>query len=112
MAYRSKSWLESLIFHVCALETLTSDVKRESKITKKFVNRVHHFTGYNKQRLEKIYNIRSELVHGRYNSKNTEKHLILNRTAESACRKMFVRILLDSNNIKAFVNDSTRLKLF
>jgi hypothetical protein len=112
MAYRSRSWLESLIFHVCALETLTSGKKRESKITKKFVDRVHNFTGSNKQRLEKIYNIRSELVHGRYNTKDTDQHLVFNRTAESACRKMFVRILLNSHNIKAFANDSSRLKLF
>ena len=112
MAYRSKNWLESLIFHVCALETLTSGKKRESYITQKFVDRVHNFTGYNKKRLEKIYNIRSELVHGRYNNKDTSKHLIFNRTAESACRKMFVKILLDSNNFNAFANDISRLKLF
>ena len=31
LAYRSRKWLESLLFHVCALETLTSSAEREDK---------------------------------------------------------------------------------
>lgn len=88
LAYRSIGWLESLIFHVCALETLTSASNRESNVTEKFKNRIHKFTGYNKDKLEKIYKIRSELVHGRYSHKSAKENLKLHRIAEAVCRKM------------------------
>jgi len=112
IAYRSRGWLESLIFHVCALETLTSSSTRENKITEKFKRRVHSFIGYNEKKLEKIYNIRSELVHGRYNHKSAAENLKLNRIAEAACRKMFTKILLKPEYINAFANDKNRMKLF
>ncbi len=112
MAYRSGGWLESLIFHVCALETLTSASTRENNITQKFKKRIHNFIGYNENKLEKIYNIRSELVHGRYSHKSAKENLKLNRIAEAACRKMFTKILLDPKYLDAFTNDASRMKLF
>jgi hypothetical protein len=89
MAYRASGWLESLIFHVCALETLTSGQNRERNITEYFIERIHNIIGYNKDKLEKIYNIRSELVHGRYNHNSVKENLKLNKIAEEACRKTF-----------------------
>lgn len=112
MAYRSGGWLESLIFHVCALETLTSGPNRESSITRKFKDRINNFIGYDEDKLEKIYNIRSELVHGRYSYKSAKDNLKLNRIAEEACRKMFTKILLNPNYLNAFINDTSRMKLF
>jgi hypothetical protein len=112
MAFRSRNWLESLIFHVCALETLTSAANRETKITEKFKNRIHNFIGYDKNKLETIYNIRSELVHGRHNSNSEKENLRLNRIAEEVCRKVFAKIFLTPNHITAFQNDTSRMKLF
>lgn len=112
MAYRSRGWLESLIFHVCALETLTSAPSIERNITQKFKDRIHNFIGYNKDKLEKIYDIRSELVHGRYSHKSVGENLKLNRIAEEACRKMFTKILLKPKYLTAFANDVSRMKLF
>ncbi len=89
LACRSWSWLESLLFRVNALETLISASERENNIMKKFVNRIHDLIGYNKDDLELIYNIRSELVHGRYEWKSGEENLNLNRIAEEVCRKVF-----------------------
>lgn len=112
LAYRARGWLESLIFHVCALETLTSASNRENKITQKFKERIHNFIGYNENKLEKIYSIRSELVHGRYSHKSIEENLKLNRIAEAACRKMFTKIFLNSVYSNAFQCDTSRMKLF
>lgn len=112
LAYRSRECLEALIFHVCTLETLTSASEIENKITDKFKNRIHNFTGNDINELEKIYNVRSELVHGRYNSKSKKKNLELNMIAEKTCREVFNKILLNSEYIRAFVNDSSRMKLF
>jgi len=112
MAYRSRGWLESLIFHVCALETLTSATNIERNITQKFKDRIHNFIGYNKGKLGKIYNIRSELVHGRYNHKSAKETLKLNRIAEGACRKMFTKILLNPHYLNAFRNNTSRMGLF
>ena len=112
LAYRSRGWLESLIFHVCALETLTSASKRENNITQKFKKRIHNFIGYNEKKLEKIYNIRSELVHGRYSHKSVKENLKLNRIAEAACGKMFTKILLNSRYLNAFTKNASRKKLF
>ncbi|MEK6563493.1 MAG: hypothetical protein AABZ65_00485 [Candidatus Omnitrophota bacterium] len=112
MAYRSRGWLESLIFHVCALETLTLASNRESSITQKFKERIHNFIGYDKDKLEKIYNIRSELVHGRYSYSSAKQNLRLFRIAEDVSRRMFKKILLNPKHLKAFINDSSRMKLF
>lgn len=112
MAYRSRGWLESVIFHVCALETLTSASNRENNITQKFKSRIHNFIGYNEAKLGKIYNTRSELVHGRYSHKSVKENLKLNRIAEVACRKMFTKILLKPNYLNSFINDASRMKLF
>jgi hypothetical protein len=112
LAYRSRKWLESLIFHVCALETLTSSSERENRITDKFINRIHNFIGYDKEELRRIYNIRSELVHGRYKSDSKEETLVLLRIAEEVCRKVFIKILLDKSNLDSFNNDENRIKLF
>jgi hypothetical protein len=112
LAYRSRGWLESLIFHVCALETLTSASKIEKEITQKFKKRIHNFIGYNEKKLEKIYNVRSELVHGRYSHKSVKEHLKLNRIAEAASRKMFTKILLNPNYLNAFRKNASRMKLF
>lgn len=112
MAYRSRGWIESLIFHVCALETLTSASNRENNVTQNFKKRIHNFIKYNEAELGKIYNIRSELVHGRYSYKPAKETLKLNRIAEAVCRKMFTKILLNTNYLNAFINDVSRMKLF
>jgi len=112
MAYRSRNWLESLLFHVCALETLISAFKRERNVMRKFIDRIHNFIGYNKDKLASIYNIRSDLVHGRYQWESGEKNLCLNRIAEEACRKVFGKILLETNYSKSFKDDKKRLYLF
>lgn len=112
LAYRSRKWLESLIFHVCALETLTSSAEREDRITEKFANRIHNFIGYDKDELNRIYNIRSELVHGRYKWNSEEENLILNRIAEEVCRTIFVKILLDEKHLDSFKSDENRINLF
>jgi hypothetical protein len=112
MAYRSRGWLESLIFHVCALETLTSSSTQEKGITEKFIKRVHSFIGYDEKKLRRIYDIRSELVHGRFSHKSAEENLKLNRIAEAASRKMFAKILLCQTHIDAFAIDEKRMKLF
>lgn len=112
LAYRSRKWIESLIFHVCALETLTSSSDKENKITDKFINRINNFIGYDKDQLLKIYNIRSELVHGRYKSDSQDETLVLLRIAEEACRKVFLKILLDKRNLESFNKDENRIKLF
>ena len=112
LAIRSRGWLESLIFYVCALETITSSPNVENKITEKFTNRIYNFIGYDQDKLKEIYNIRSKLVHGRYDFQSEEENLRLNEIAEEVCRKVFSKILLDTSNISAFENDETRLKLF
>ncbi len=112
MAYRSRKWLESLLFHVCALETLTSASERERNVMNKFTDRIHNFIGYNKKELESIYNIRSELVHGRYQWESGEENLRLNCIAEEACRKVFGKILLETNYSELFKDDRKRLTLF
>jgi hypothetical protein len=112
MAYRSRKWLESLLFHVCALETLTSASERETNVTNKFADRIHDFIGYDKDDIALIYNIRSELVHGRYQWKSREENGRLNRIAEEACRKVFGKILLETNYSELFKDDNKRLDLF
>jgi|GEM_PF-3541208 len=112
LAYRARCWLESLIFHICALETLISSANRENNITRKFKKRIHSFIGYSENKLEKIYNIRSELVHGRYSYKSIEGNLKLNRIAEAACRKMFTKIFLNPTHLNAFQADASRMRLF
>ena len=112
MAYRSRKWLESLLFHVCALETLTSASERERNVTNKFTDRIHNFIGYNKDELALIYKIRSELVHGRYQWESGEENLRLNRIAEEACRKVFSKILLETNYSELFKDDNKRLDMF
>ena len=111
-AYRSRGWLESLLFYVCALETLTSASGKEKGLTEKFKTRIYNYVGYNKNKLDKIYNIRSELVHGRYNYKSKKDNLKFNRMAEAACKKVFTKILLTPEHLNAFANDSSRMKLF
>ncbi len=113
MAYRSRGWLESLLFYVCALETLTAASEREAGgLTEKFKSRINYYIGYDKNKLGRIYNIRSELVHGRYNYKSGEENLKLLRMAEAACKKVFTKILLTPEHLNAFANDSSRMKLF
>ena len=111
MAYRSRKWLESLLFHVNALETLTSASERENNITEKFVNRIHNFIGYNKEDLGLIYNIRSELVHGRYKWVSGEENHRMNCIAEEVCRKVFSKFLLETNYSELFGDDNKRLNL-
>ena len=112
MAYRSRKWLESLLFHVCALETLTSASEREGDIKKKFTDRIHNFTGYNKDELASIYDTRSELVHGRYQWESGKENLRLNCIAEEVCRKVFGKILLETNYSELFKDEKKRLALF
>lgn len=112
MAYRSRRWLESLLFRVCALETLTSASERERNVTNKFTDRIHNFIGYNKDELALIYKIRSELVHGRYQCESVEENRRLNCIAEEACRKVFSKILLETNYSELFKDDNKRLDLF
>lgn len=112
LAYRSRKWIESLIFHVCALETLTSSSDNERGVTEKFSTRINNFVGYDKEQLRRIYNIRSELIHGRYKTDSKEETLVLLRIAEEACRKVFIKILLDNSNLESFSNDEDRMKLF
>jgi len=112
LAYRSRKWLEALLFHVCALETLISSTEREDRITEKFVNRIHNFIGYDKASLKKIYDIRSELVHGRYKWNSEDENLRLFRIAEEACRSVFVKILLDEKILDSFKGDESRINIF
>jgi hypothetical protein len=112
LAYRSRKWLEALLFHVCALETLTSGTEMESGATDKFVRRIHTFVGYDLTDLQKIYDVRSELVHGRYEWDSEEKNLELCRIAEEVSRSVFIKILLDKSHLDSFRNDEARLSLF
>jgi len=112
MACISRGWLESLLFYVCALETLTSSSEREGKITEKFIGRIHSFTGYSERKLEKIYNVRSELIHGRYSYSAENKNLKWFRVAEEVCRKMFNKILLDSACLDSLKDEKSRMALF
>lgn len=111
-AYRSRKWLEALLFYVCVLETLTSSADREGGITEKFVNRIHNFIGYDKASLKKIYDIRSELVHGRYKWNSKDETLRLFRIAEEVCRSVFMRILSDEKILDSFKNDESRINIF
>lgn len=112
LAYRSNKWPEALLFHVNALETITSSVNRENRITKKFVNRINNFIGYDPEALKSIYDLRSELVHGRlrWNSGDEIKRLLL--VAEEVCRSVFKKLLLDNCLLASFRNDEERMKLF
>lgn len=112
IAYRSWKWLETLIFHVCALETLTSASDRETGITNKFKRRINNFIAYDESKLEAIYNVRSELVHGRYSFETIDKNRSLRLTAEEVSRSVFSKILLSNDCLEAFQNDDTRMKLF
>lgn len=112
LAYRSHNWLESLIFHVCSLETLISAPEQEGKITEKFINRITNFIGYDVGKLEKIYNVRSELVHGRHNHESENENLELKKIAEEENRLVFSKILLTPHCFEAFKNETTRLKMF
>ena len=91
---------------------MTSSAEREDRITEKFANRIHNFIGYDKDELNRIYNIRSELVHGRYKWNSEEENLILNRIAEEVCRTIFVKILLDEKHLDSFKSDENRINLF
>ncbi len=88
LAYRSRKWLEALLFHVCALETITSSAERESGVTDKFADRVHNFIGFDKSALKRIYNIRSELVHGRYVAESEDENLRFFKIAEEVSSVM------------------------
>jgi hypothetical protein len=112
LAYRTRKWLEGLLFHVCALETLTSSSNQENGMTKKFVNRINYFIGYEKAALEKIYNVRSELVHGRYLAESNDKNLEYYKIAEEVCRSAFRKILMNHNILDSFNNDEDRMKVF
>ncbi len=112
LAYRSRKWLEALLFHVCALETITSSVDREQRITDKFVNRIHNFIGFDDAALRKIYNIRSELVHGRYMADSEDENLRFFKIAEEVCRSVFMRILLDKEILNSFGTDEARMTIF
>lgn len=112
LAYRSRKWLEGLLFYVCALETLTSSSNQEKGMTKKFANRLNYFIGYEKAAIEEIYNIRSELVHGRYLGESNEKNLEYYKIAEEICRSVFKKILINNNILDAFNDDKERLKVF
>ncbi len=111
-AYRSTEWLESLIFHVCALETLTSSSQYEKSVTEKFTSRIHNFIEFDEDKLKRIYNVRSELVHGRYDHKSGEENLKLYRAAEMASRKTFYKLVTHSDYVDAFKNETTRMNLF
>jgi hypothetical protein len=52
------------------------------------------------------------LVHGRYKSDSQDETLVLLRIAEEACRKVFLKILLDKRNLESFNKDENRIKLF
>ena len=112
LAYRPRKWLDALLFHVCALETITSSADREGRITEKFVNRIHNFTGYDKASLKKIYDIRSELVHGRYKWDSKDENLRLFRIAEEVCRSVFRKIFSDEKILDSLKNDESRIKIF
>ena len=112
LAYRSKAWLESLIFFVCALETITSSNKRENGVTEKFSSRINNFIGYNENDLKRIYNVRSELVHGRDKHESKKLNLELMIIAEEVLRKVLLKILNDESNLAIFTNDEKRLNLF
>jgi hypothetical protein len=112
MAYRSMNWLESLIFHVCALETLTSAPERETGMTDKFAQRIHDFGGFEKRDIKLIYDMRSCLVHGRYECESLEENRRLGNMAEEISRQVFKKVLLCCENVKAFRNDAERIGLF
>ena len=112
LAYRSRKWLEALLFHVCALETITSSADREQGITDKFVDRIHNFIGYDTAALRKIYNIRSELVHGRYMAESEEDNLTFFKIAEEVCRTVFMKILIDKTILDSFGTDEARMNIF
>lgn len=112
LAYRSRKWLEALLFHVCALETVTSSADRERDVTKKFADRINNFIGYDKDALEKIYNIRSELIHGRYLAESMDENLNSFIIAEKVCRSVFMKILMDKKIIESFGTDEARMKIF
>lgn len=112
MAYRSRKWLEALIFHVCALETLISASSWEADITKKFKKRINNFISFDESKLGEIYNVRSELVHGRYSFESKQNNRRLNEIAEEVCRTVFAKILLKNEYIEAFRNENDRMRLF
>ncbi len=113
LAYRSIKWAECLIFHVCALETLTSARTRERAVTDNFSRRIHSFTHCSTRDIRRIYDVRSGLVQGRYacNSLRTRNRRDANR-AERISRATFAKILCDPNHIKAFRSDKRRVALF
>lgn len=112
LAYRSRKWLEALLFHVYALETITSSVDRERGVTEKFAERINKFIGYDKDALKKIYNIRSELIHGRYMAESVDENLKHFIIAEEVCRSVFVKILMDKKIMDSFGTDEARMKIF
>lgn len=112
LAYRSRKWLESLLFHVCALETLISSTVREQEITKKFVDRLNFFIGYDKDSLRTIYNIRSKLVHGRYLAESVDENQKYFIIGEEVCRSVFKKILMDQGILNSFKDDQKRMKIF
>jgi len=111
LAYRSRKWLEGLLFHVCSLETITSSEDREHGVTDKFADRIHNLISYDKEALKKIYNIRSELVHGRYVAESNETNLFNYKVAEEACRAVFMKILMERDILDAFRDDETRMRI-
>lgn len=112
LACRSRKWLESLLFYVNALETLTSATQQERNITDKFIDRIHNFIGHDEDELKEIYNKRSELVHGRSRWLSEEENLRLYLIAEKVCRKVFSKILLEENYVELFNDDLKRLNMF
>lgn len=111
LAYRSRKWLESLLFHVCALETLTSASEWESGNTQKFVNRIFNYIQYDKEKLKRVYDLRSELIHGRLKWSKDIENLNFCRMAEEISRTVFSKILL-KEDIKLLENDEYRINLF
>ena len=112
MAYQANSWLESLIFFVCALETITSASEFEYDITNKFKIRINNFVKHNESKLELIYNTRSELVHGRYDSESDEENLKRLIIAEGITREVCLKILNNNSIIECFKDDDKRCNLF
>jgi len=112
LAYRSWKWIEATIFHVCAMETLTSADAYESGVTNKFKTRINNFIAYDMSKLEEIYNVRSELVHGRYSFETLDTNKRLRLIAEEVSRSVFFKLLTNSDLIEAFHDDDSRMNLF
>ncbi|MBU0518873.1 hypothetical protein KJ564_08060 [bacterium] len=112
MAYRVRNAINALLFHVITLETITSGSMRENENTRKFVDRINHFIGYDKGELKKIYHARSGIVHGRFNPDKENDTIDFDMISEEVSRKVFNKILTDRKILDSFINDDSRMKLF